>query len=258
MRSPGEVLFSTTKRILRQASKVIGSNSTPRQGYRHLGIHTPVSASEPPFLALTRTVLRGQEKTSFFCLESRPFAKAAEMGSDFRGRIRRSIYRSVAKEFCDTQMERILVIPSGLLDIVVGIAAADITGAPMALLISDELLEDLEKRVHLTLEALTKAHFTVTANEETRAKLQLQFGERIWRLPRLDPDANPSAGQQPADQILHTLEWIWDGASPVRVSSSSKTRFSREDHCPNSVIKKRKNGCILNVSKRIRLKYPDL
>jgi FkbM family methyltransferase len=187
-------------------------NPGPRQGDGDLVIHTPVPTSEFPFLFSLRNVIREQRKSYLFHPKSIPFAGATLTHSDFRGRVRRSIYRSVTKEFCDTQIGRILVIPSSLLDIAVGIAAADIAGAPMALLlISDELLEDLEKTPHLALEALTKAHFTVTANEETRAKLQLKFGEKIWQLPRFDSGANPSAGQQPADHILDTIEWIWDG-----------------------------------------------
>src|SRR5260370_2266810 len=123
-------------------------NPGPRQCDRDLVIHALVPTSEFPLLFSLRNALREQRKSYLFHPKSTLFAGAI-LTPDFRGRVRRSIYRSVAKEFCDTQIGRILVIPSGLLDIVVGIAAADITGAPMALLlISEELVEDLEKTPH--------------------------------------------------------------------------------------------------------------
>src|SRR6266404_7917935 len=106
-------------------------NPRQRQADRNLVIHTPVPAPESPLLFSLISALREQEKSYVFHPKSKLFAGAILTRSDFRGRVRRSIYRSVAKEFCDVQIGRILVIPSGLLDIVVGIAAADITGAPM-------------------------------------------------------------------------------------------------------------------------------
>ena len=79
-------------------------------------------------------------------------------------------------------------------------------------------------------------------------------------LGRLRPQAKTFA--EMLDYLRHLGFEYFDVAGswrqPDTVSSSSETRFSREDHCPNSVVKKRKNGCILNVSERIRLKYPDL
>jgi len=55
--------------------------------------------------------------------------------------------------------------------------------------------------------------------------------ERIWRLPRFDPDANPSAGQQPANQILHTLEWIWDGLASGQPSDGAPGQPIDPDSC---------------------------
>ncbi len=154
------------------------------------------------------------------------------MGSDFRGHIRRSIYRSTVNSLWSREVERILVIPSCLLDIATGIAAADITGAPMALLlIADELLGDLERATHLTSEVLTKAHFTVTVDEQTCAKLQLQFGEKIWWLPRFASDANTSGGQQPANDVLRSLEWIWDALAHGHLSGEVPGLLGVPDSC---------------------------
>jgi FkbM family methyltransferase len=144
-------------------------------------------------------------------------ANRGETPNDFQGDVRRAIYQSAAKNIGKWGIERILVIPSCFLDIAVGIAAADITGAPMMLLfIYDELLSDLEKIMRLMSEALAKAHLIVTANDETGSRLQLQFGEKVWRLPRFVSELNASAGQPPAGDIHRMLEWIWNAVAQGR------------------------------------------
>src|SRR5260370_33161319 len=100
-------------------------------------------------------------------------------------------------------------MPTCLFDIAAGIAVGDISGSPLALfLLSDELLRDLEKTPQLALEALTKAKFTISATDETRAKLQLQFGKKIWRLPRFDSEQNEPDPKQSSKVSSQTITWI--------------------------------------------------
>src|SRR5260370_39721678 len=89
-------------------------NPGPRQGDRDLVIHTLVPTSEFPLLFSLRNALREQGKSYLFHPKSTLFAGAI-LTPDFRGRVRRSIYPSVATEVCYTQFGLILRIPSVLL-----------------------------------------------------------------------------------------------------------------------------------------------
>jgi FkbM family methyltransferase len=175
---------------------MIGFDSVLNQSGRNLVIHTPVAQPEPLALASIICALGGQKGTFFFHLKSKAFAKTSYTRDNFRDSIRRSLYRRTAKAVRNRRFRRILVIPSSLLDIAVGITAADITGVSMVfLLISDEPLKDLEETMQLISEALAKADLIFTANEEIRSKLPLQYREKICLLPKLESTA--SAGKLP-------------------------------------------------------------
>jgi FkbM family methyltransferase len=212
-----EILVTKAKRILQQASKIVGLNSAPSQGYRDLVIHTPLSTSAPPLMTSIISALRDQRETFLYHVKPGVFANRGEIPNDFQGDVRGAIYQFAAEDICKSGIERILVIPSCFLDIAVGIAAADVTGAPMALLlISDELLRDLGKIARLMTEALTKAHFVATADDEMASRLQFRFGEKVWRLPRFNSELNASARQQSINNTPQVLEWIWDALADCR------------------------------------------
>jgi len=207
-----EVLVKNARSILQRAANVVRL----RAG-RNLVIHTQAS-SEPELLASIQSAVRNQKRTSLFQFPTGLLADTVQKSKDFQGRARRSIYQSVAENIGEGRVGRILVVPSCLLDIAVGIAAADITGAPMALLlISDEPLGNLEKTTQLVSEAFEKADLIVMANKESRSKLQLRFGEKIWPLPRFG-----SVGFQSAEDTSYILRWIWDallrGQPPEEIS----------------------------------------
>jgi FkbM family methyltransferase len=216
-RPTGEVLVQKAKGILQQAAKIIGFRSAPNQTVRDLVIHTPVSTAAPPLVAAIIGALQDQPATSLYHLKSDVSTNRAETGTEFQGGVRGAIYQSTAKDIGKCGVERILMIPSCFLDIAVGIAASDITGAPMALLlISDELVSDLEKITRLMTEALAKAHFIVTADDETGSRLQLHFGEKVWRLPRFASALTASAALPTTSDIRRMLEWILDAAARGR------------------------------------------
>jgi FkbM family methyltransferase len=195
-------------------------------------IHTPASISAPRLLSLIISALSNQKETYFYHVKSGRFPKSVQTGNDFQGRVRSSIYRLVAKGIGDGEVGRILIIPSCLLDIAVGIAAVDIMGAPMALLLtSDELLGDLEGN-RLLPEAIAKAHLTAAANHSTCSKLQFQFGEKIWHLPRFDSQTDAgSGGQGLASEMPRVLDWIWDAVARGLPRDDIPTQLIDPDSC---------------------------
>jgi FkbM family methyltransferase len=222
MRSPVEVFFSTAKRVLRQAARGIRSNSAPDQVTRDLVIHTPLSTAASPLMPSIISALRGQKGTSVYHFKWNAAVSCERLLSEFQGDIRRTIYQSAAKEIGNRAIERILVIPSCFSDLAVGIAAADITGAPTALLlICDEVLSDLEKTSRLLSEALAKAHLILTANDETGSRLQLRFGEKVWRLPSRFVSELVTSSGSPVTDLSPIFEWVWDAVAHRRPSGEA-------------------------------------
>jgi FkbM family methyltransferase len=213
-------------------ARIIGFNRTPSQTRHNLVIHTPAPITSPPLVASIVNGLSDQNEAQRYQPGTEGDTNRGEASHTLGGGARCAIYQSTAKAIGKSDIERVFVIPSCWLDIAVGIAAADITGAPLALLlISDDLLSPWEKIAPVLSEAVSKAQLIVTASDETGSKLQSHFGKRVWRLPRSAAKLDVS-GQLPSKEVLRLVEWLWAAVTHGRPRDESPDPDSESHIAP--------------------------
>ena len=113
------------------------------------------------------------------------------------GRDRAEIYQTVLSFVSRFDVQQILLAPVSAVDSLIGIASTDITGAPMALFLSESTdLPELPAAGDLICEAIRKSSITFTSSELVRAEVQKKFGKKAWIFR---PDALSGDLSQPED-----------------------------------------------------------
>ena len=100
------------------------------------------------------------------------------------GKSRRDLYLEIGAQLAYSSVGRILCAPFGLDDLRTAVAAADITGAPLALYLVSRFAEPHSWELEQALrEALAKSRIRFAPTEDLRAYYQKRYGHKIWILP---------------------------------------------------------------------------
>jgi FkbM family methyltransferase len=130
-------------------------------------------------------------------------------------------YSNLSIALSNRRVRRILSIPQSAGDLLNAIAAGDITGAPLAVWIT-EGHDFLSSKSELLDEALRKTKLCFTASEPLRAEIQKHYGIKVWMIPTL-PSNSETARDRPfqdgSPELLKGLtDWIWksiDAGAPI-------------------------------------------
>lgn len=101
---------------------------------------------------------------------------------------RPDLYAEISAALSGSSISRILCVPFSDSQLKSAIAAADITGAPLALYFMDSLIARYGGSLEFMLrEAINKSRLCLAATEKLRAYYQKRYGHKIWLLPPLAP-----------------------------------------------------------------------
>ncbi|HEY0790897.1 MAG TPA: FkbM family methyltransferase [Chthoniobacterales bacterium] len=119
-------------------------------------------------------------------------------------------YREVARCLEAWEFSRILCLPGCEDDLRIAVAAADISGKPLALYLVDKLPERSTLGLNAVLaETLQKARVCFALTEGIRAHYQKQFPKRIWLVPPVLPSSQaPPRGSR---EIAKPLKGVFLG-----------------------------------------------
>jgi FkbM family methyltransferase len=150
----------------------------------------------------------------------------------FRGggaKNREDVYNGIGSDLRDRQVRRIFAIPQSSQDLLNAIAACDITGAPLAVCVTEgnDFHTDRSKS-DLLHEALRKARLCFAASEPLRAEIQKRYGKKVWIFPPLNSGRdtqNERLSEVPSPELLTGLaEWIWKS---LEAGSPADDRFEQ-------------------------------
>lgn len=136
---------------------------------------------------------------------------------------RTAAYSKIGFALTARQVCRIIAIPRSEEDLLNAIAASDVTGAPLAVWITEDYdFHANRPKSDLLDEALRKARLCFAASEPIRAEIQKIYGKKVWMIPLLDPrgyTANEPLLEASSPELLKGLtEWIWkslDAGTPT-------------------------------------------
>jgi FkbM family methyltransferase len=136
-------------------------------------------------------------------------------------------YSKLSIALSNRRVRRILSIPQSAGDLLNAIAAGDITGAPLAVWITEGHDFQLTKS-ELLGEALRKAKLCFTASEPLRAEIQKHYGIKVWMIPTLHSVGETGRDrpfQDGSPELLNGLtDWIWKS---IEAGAPIDDRFER-------------------------------
>jgi FkbM family methyltransferase len=132
------------------------------------------------------------------------------LGTPRNSQQRATAYSRAATELAGTPVDQILALAKDAEGLFAAIAAADITGAPLVLILVDDqsFLNDRSADPLLS-EAMERARITFSLSLPLCAVLQSNLGKRLWFLPEwFAPTNEANATQTTAPRNREILGWI--------------------------------------------------
>jgi hypothetical protein len=115
---------------------------------------------------------------------------------------RAEIYGAVLAFVRRFDIRQIFFAPILAVDLLVGVAATDITGAPMALFLSERAdLSDILGAGDLTIETVRKSSIVFASTERLRADVQMRFSRKVW-IFRLDARLGDAALREDCEKWI--------------------------------------------------------
>jgi FkbM family methyltransferase len=127
---------------------------------------------------------------------------------------RAAAYSRAATELAGTPVDQILALAKDAEGLFAAIAAADITGVPLALiLVDDQAFLNDRSADPLLSEAMERARIAFSLSLPLCAVLQSNLGKRLWFLPEwFAPTSEATATQTTAPRDREILGWILDSS----------------------------------------------
>jgi FkbM family methyltransferase len=152
-------------------------------------IATVTSGGRPSFSLFLNSMAGGPTKPVFLSAETESL-KTHNHGKTIplTGRSRAEGYLEVARCLKEWEFSRIICLPGSEDDLRIAVAAADVSGKPLALYLVDRLPESSQPALNgLLAESLQKARICFALTENIRAYYQKKFPKKIWLAPPVLP-----------------------------------------------------------------------